>query len=199
MGAQDFFVSNSTMHRQKAAHIPLNINMSNGMLIHSPHTSDLVLTTLPPQEKTHILPALVHNSFVSVGQLCDSGCDITVTKEQVTVSKDGKCVMLGSQDPHSRLWRVNRKKRVKPVQKLEWNHAHEISNQKKWINYMHAACFSPKKIMWITAIKNGKFTSWPGWTDHAVKKCVSKSAATVKCHMNQQRMDSRSTKIKEEE
>jgi hypothetical protein len=76
--------------------------MHNGTSIQSSHTSDLLLTDLPPQaRKAHILPGLVHNSLIYVGQLCDSGCDVTFTKERVTVMKDGKCVMLGSQ-PHIR-------------------------------------------------------------------------------------------------
>jgi hypothetical protein len=50
------------------------------------------------------------------------------------------------------------------------------------------------------AIKNGNFTSWPGLTEHAVEKNLSKSksSATVNGHLKQQRMNTRSTKIKEE-
>jgi hypothetical protein len=52
--------------------------------------------------------------------------------------------------------------------------------------------------MWIAAITNGNFTSWPGLTERAVEKHLSKSTAKIKGHMNQQRMNARSTKIKEE-
>jgi hypothetical protein len=78
------------------------------------------------------------------------------------------------------------------------NHAHDASNHKELINYLHAACFSPVKSTWITAIKNGHFTSWSGLTERAVEKHLSKSSATVNRHLNQQRMNTRSTKIKEE-
>jgi hypothetical protein len=107
--------------------------------------------------------------------------------------------MLGSQDPHLRLWRVYLKKRAKLVHKSECNHAHETSNQKKIINCLHAACFSPVKSTWITAINNGNFTSWPGLTEHVVEKHLSKSTSRIKRHANQQRMNARSTKINEEE
>jgi hypothetical protein len=33
------------------------------------------------------------------------------------------------------------------------NHAHDTSNQKELINYLHAACFIPVKSTWIAAIK----------------------------------------------
>jgi hypothetical protein len=78
------------------------------------------------------------------------------------------------------------------------NHANDISHQKELINYQHAACFSPVKSTWISAIKNGNFTSWSVLTEHAVENYLSKSSATVKGHLNQQRINARSTKIKEE-
>jgi hypothetical protein len=77
------------------------------------------------------------------------------------------------------------------------NHAHDNSNQKDLINYLHAACFSPVKSTWITAIKNGNFTSWPGLTEQAVEKHLSKSTSTTKVHLNQQRKNTITTKVKD--
>jgi hypothetical protein len=45
--------------------------------------------------------------------------------------------------------------------------------------------------------KNGFFSSWPGLTEHAVEKHLSKSASTTKGHLNQQRQNARTTKIKD--
>jgi hypothetical protein len=65
---------------------------------------------LPPQaRKSHALLGLVHNSLIYVGQLCDNGYDVTFNKETVSVMNNGKCVMMGSLNPHSGLWRVNLK------------------------------------------------------------------------------------------
>jgi hypothetical protein len=98
--------------------------MPNGTYIQSSHTCDLFLTDLTPQaRKAHVFPGLVHNSLIYAGQLCDSGCDITFKKEQVYVMKDGKCAMLGSQDPRSSLWRVDLKKPKSTLQPA-CNHAH---------------------------------------------------------------------------
>jgi hypothetical protein len=171
--------------------------MPNGTTIQSSHTCNLLITDLPPQARqAHILPGLVHNSLISVGQLCYNGCSVTLTQEQVTVSKNGKCVMYGSRDPKSRLWRVDLKN-IFETNQVQCNNAHENSNQKDLINYIHAACFSPVKSTWITAIKNGNFTSWPRLTEHAVEKHLSKSTSTTKCHLNQQRKNSRTTKVKD--
>jgi hypothetical protein len=133
---------------------------------------------------------------MSVGQLYDNGCSVIFTQEQVTLSKNGKCVMYGSRDPKSRLWRVDLKKRFETNQ-VKCNHAHDNSNQKDLIIYLHAACFSPVKSTWITAIKNGNFTSWPGLTEHAVETHLSKSTSTTKGHLNQQRQNTRTKKVKD--
>jgi hypothetical protein len=171
--------------------------MPNGTTIQSSHTCDLLLPDFLPQaRKAHILPGLLHNFLISVGRLCDNGCNITITQKQVTVSKNGKCVMYGSRDPRSGLWRVDLKQKFE-TKHVQCNHAHDNSNQKDLINYIHAACFSPVKSTCITAIKNGHFTSWPGLTEHDVEKRLSKSTSTTKVHLNQQRQHARSTKVKD--
>jgi hypothetical protein len=170
--------------------------MPNGTTIQSSHTCNLLLTGLPPQARqAHILPGLVHNSLISVGQLCDNRCTVTFTHDQVTVTKNKECVMRGSRDPKSRLWRVYLKQKLEKHE-IQCNHAHNNNNQKDLINYLHAACFSPVKSTWITAIKNGNFLSWPGLTEHAVEKHLSKSTATKKGHLNQQLQNARTTQIK---
>jgi hypothetical protein len=171
--------------------------MPSGTTIQSSHTCNLLLTDLPHQARqAHILPGLVHNSLISVGQLCDNECSVTFTHNQMTVSINGKEVMYGSRDPKSRLWRVNWKQKMKP-ESAQFNHAHDDNNQKDLVNYLHAACFSPVKSTWIKAIKNGFFSSWPGLNEHSVEKYLSKSTSTAKGHLNQQRQNARTTNIKD--
>jgi hypothetical protein len=104
--------------------------------------------------------------------------------------------MHGSLDPKSRLRRVNLKQYMN-TKIAQCNHAHDNNNQKDLINYLHAACFSPVKSTLITAIKNGNFSTWPGLNEHSVEKYLSKSTTTTKGHLNQQRQNARTTKIKE--
>jgi hypothetical protein len=93
----NFLSATAPCSDKQAAQVTLNVNMHNCTTIQSSHTCELLLTDLPPQaRKAHILPGLVHNSLISVGQLCDNGCNVTFTQEQATVSKNGKCVMYGS-------------------------------------------------------------------------------------------------------
>jgi hypothetical protein len=46
------------------------------------------------------------------------------------------------------------------------------------------------------SIRNGNFLSWPVLTEHAAEKHLSKYTATTKGHLNQQRHNARTTKIK---
>jgi hypothetical protein len=103
--------------------------------------------------------------------------------------------MTGARDPQSDLWRVNLRHAKMAIQSTCY-HAHDTNNQKELINYLHVACFSPVKSTSIAAIKNGIMTRTNGTRSG---KNLSKSSATVKVHLNQQRMNTRSTKIKEEE
>jgi hypothetical protein len=139
----------------------------NGTSIQLSHACDLVLTDLPPQaRKAYVFPGLVRDSLISVGQLCDNGCDITFNKDTLSIMSNGKFVMTGARDPQSGLWRFNLQNSKTAIQST-CNHAHDKINQKELINYLHAACFSPVKSTWIAAIKNCNFTSWPGLTEHA--------------------------------
>jgi hypothetical protein len=126
------------MHK-RAVHVPLHVNMANGITIQSYHTSELLLSAFPPEAiRAHILPGLAHNSLISVGQLCDSGCDFIFTQDKVEVNKDVKLAMSGIRDQQSRLWRVDLETAPKSIYKNACNHAHEISNLKELINYIHA-------------------------------------------------------------
>jgi hypothetical protein len=104
--------------------------------------------------------------------------------------------MYGARDPKSRLWRVNLKQKMKS-ENSQCNHAHDNNNQKDLINFRHDTCFSPVKSTWIKAIKNGIFSYWPGLNEHSVEKYLSKSTSTAKGHLNQQRQNARTTKIKD--
>jgi hypothetical protein len=125
-----------------------------------------------------------------VGQLCDNECSVTFTQDHVTIARNGKNVMYGSRDPKSRLWRVDLKQKIAP-NISQCNHAHDNNNQKDLIN--------PVKSTWIKAIKNGNFSSWPGLNEQNMEKYLSKSTATAKGHLNQQRQNARTTNIKDPE
>ncbi len=61
---------------------------------------------------------------------------------------------------------------------------------------LHASAGHPVKDTWTKAIKAGKITMWPGLSVKAVHKYFPESDETKQGHMNKQRQNVRSTKIK---
>jgi hypothetical protein len=87
---RNFLSATAPCTNKGTAHVPLHVNMPNGTIIQSFHTSYLLLSSCPPEvRRAHILPKWVHNSSISVGQLCNSGCDVMFTRDKVEVNEDG--------------------------------------------------------------------------------------------------------------
>jgi hypothetical protein len=61
------------------------------------------------------------------------------------------------------------------------------------IAYLHAACFSPVKDTWISAIEAGNFAGRPALSPDRFHKYLNKADDTVKGNMNQKRKNIRST------
>jgi hypothetical protein len=71
-----------------------------------PTCYELVIPQLPQDaRRTHLLPGLTHSSLVSIGKLCDEGCEATFDKNKVVVSKDKMPVLTGTRDTRTGLWR----------------------------------------------------------------------------------------------
>ena len=66
------------------------------------------------------------------------------------------------------------------------------------VRYLHAACFSPVKSTWKTAIGNNNFVTWPALTETVVERNLPLSAATIQGHLNKQRQHLQSTKLPQE-
>jgi hypothetical protein len=76
------------------------------------------------------------------------------------------------------------------------NAAHNVYEQRSisdTIAYLHAACFSPVKDTWISAIEAGNITGRPALSPDSVRKYRNKADAAVKGHVNQQRQNTQST------
>jgi hypothetical protein len=55
----------------------------------------------------------------------------------------------------------------------------------------------PCQINMDQSNKKRNFSSWPGLNEHSVEKYLSKSTSTANGHLNQQRQNARTTKIKD--
>jgi hypothetical protein len=182
---------------------PLKVQMPNGESILSTHTADLPIPALPSAAtKAHLFPHLAANALLSIGVLCDNGCEALFTATTVTITLQGKVVMVGHRQSPG-LWYVDLENPTANKQTTQQTTTTDTANviidaktQAELMEYLHATAFSPVESTFIQAIEKGHFTTWPGLTAEAVRKHLPKSMATAKGHLDQQRKNIQSTKHK---
>ena len=87
--------------------------LPNNQSITSNATGNLPIPTLSTTStQAHILPGLKNSSLLSLGQLCDDGCQILLDKKALFVVKEDELVMEGYRNEGDLLWDI-------PVQNLE--------------------------------------------------------------------------------
>ena len=75
-------------NKQQAVH-PLPIQMQNREIITSTHTVLLYHKDLPIQaRKAHIFPG-INKALLSIGKLCNHGCEATFNENSVRILKNG--------------------------------------------------------------------------------------------------------------
>ena len=95
----------------------VKVTLPDNDVIGSSHTGQLPnLPNLPLlATQASVLPRLASSSLVSLPQLCDHGCQCLLTKDKLTVVKNGKFilqdgigipVMTGVRNQHDRLWDI---------------------------------------------------------------------------------------------
>jgi hypothetical protein len=191
-----FLLANAKCSDKHSTTTPLEVRLPNGDTITSTHTATLNIPSLPQTaRRAHILPGLAQHSLLSVGQMCDSGCSVTFTASNVTVTNGGATILMGKRDKQSNLWSVPLNP-TPPLNGGQKHSAHNVYEQKSiqdTITYLHACCFSPVTDTWLKSIQNGHFATWPSVTVDNVRKYLGKSDATEKGHLNQIRQNIRST------
>jgi hypothetical protein len=191
-----FLLANAKCSNKKSTTTPLAVCLPNGDTIMSTHTATFNMPSLSHKARqAHILPGLAQHSLLSVGQMCDSGCSVTFTASNVTVTNGESTILTGLWDKESSLWCVPLEP-APPLNVGKEHSAHNVYEHKSiqdTMTYLHACCFSPVTDTWIKSIQNGHFATWPSVTVDNVRKYLFKSDATSKGHMNKIRQNIRST------
>ena len=194
---------------------------NSGTIVKLPDQSKLTSTTeglllfdeklLSERARTIKLFKEMDKTLLSVGQLCDDGCNVLFRAREARIMKNNKVILRARRNNVNGMYEVELP-RPEPTEKLPQykyhasqpgkqdyevstaNNVYEIKTKKEIIKFLHKAAGSPVKSTWIQAIKNGQYTTWPGLTTKIVEKYLEKSQATVKGHMKQTRQNIRSTK-----
>jgi len=127
-----------------------------------------------------------------VGQLCDAGCDVIFTADTVTISHNDAVVLQGQRTPASKLWELNI--RPTPTAHAHANAAVGSASPANLVAFAHAALFSPALSTLAEALHRGHIPKFAGLTLDALRKYPPQSEAMIKGHLDQTRMNLRSTK-----
>ncbi len=187
----------------------LRVGIPNGEIMTASHNAQFDFSHLPidlpaASRTATVHPTLQSKALLSLGQLCDHGCDhVLLDKKYVSVIIDGVTSVIGQRDPGTGLWFVdmhpNRPGTALPKQHPSYRHhahnAYALKTKTELIDFLHRASFSPSVSTWTQAIDSNFFASWPGLTADAVRKFLPKSLATAKGHLKATRKHQRSTKI----
>ena len=80
----------SPLHAVCPAINPIMVQLLNSSTIVSMHITTILLPHLPSTAgHTHIFPNLVSHSLISVGQLCNHGCEALFTADHMVISRMG--------------------------------------------------------------------------------------------------------------
>ena len=142
-----------------------------------------------------MFPDLHSSSLISLGQLCDDDCHIHLDKHKIIVRKNHNVIFTGKRNFTDGLWDINLST---PSLNQQMNVI--IRNNitaTLLIDYYYACLFSPIKQTFLRAINNGNFISWPGITAKSVTNFMTKSVATAKGHLDQEKQKLQSTSTKQ--
>ena len=71
-----------------------------------------------------------------------------------------------------------------------------MNTKKEIVEYYHAAAGWPVKKTWIVAIQRNAYASWPGLTEHMVRRHLEPREPTILGHLNARRSGTQTTKKK---
>ena len=143
------------------------------------------------QIKGLVFPQLTNESLLSIGQLCDQNCTAIFDKYKMKIYKNKQLIIQGYRDIQDGLWKLK-------LPQLNMNYIiRKEKNKTELAQYLHACAFSPAISTFTTCIKKGNFITWPGIDELDFKKLLQNPEATIKGHLDQERANLQSTKVKE--
>jgi hypothetical protein len=164
--------------------------------MYSTHTGELPIPALPSAAcLCHLFPALGNISLVSIGQLCDAGCNATFTATEAMISYNNNIILRGYRDSTTnKLWHLRLPPET-PAENVAFaavNHSASISDL---VAFAHAALFSPiPSTLYKALLHQGFLPPFPGLDLKSFVKYTPTSKATIKGHLDTTQKNQKSTK-----
>ena len=184
--------------------------------MYSTHEAELDIPSLPlAARRVHIVPALSTVSLLSMGQLCDSGCQVLFDATSVRVTLNDTVILTGDRTLATGLWHLNLAPTVPsnmqpgpvapsiaatvttvPLVPTTPEHfaGTQSTSPNALVAFAHAALFSPALSTLRLALTRGFLPHFIGLTAKTLAKYPPMSIASAKGHLDQDRKNQRSTK-----
>ena len=104
-----FFLAfaNSPLINIQVATKSVPVKQPDGSFIYSTHTAELDTPLLPKKAReAHLFPNL-EQGLISIGQLCDSGCEVLFEATSAEVHFEDNIILVGHRSQRTRLWHLN--------------------------------------------------------------------------------------------
>lgn len=194
-------IDNELIINIKPAVTPIQVSMPDEAIIQSTHTCNLDIPNLPTEAtEGHLFPEMGPVALLSIGKLCDAGCEAIFREHECTITFMGDTILTGTRNQQTdKLWHIDQQQQkptaTQPHKQLA-NIATTTSSAKPadLVAFAHAALFSPTIAALRKALKNKHIINFPGLSLTTLNKYPPHSIATAKGHMNQQRQGIQSTK-----
>ena len=154
-------------------------------------TALLPIPQLPRHAReVHIFPALGDTSLISVGQLCDAGCQANFNATTAEVYFQQKLILTGHRNNEtSGLWTMSIPTIHQANQAVNVN-----AKPEDLVAFAHRSLWSPANSTLLKALQQGFLPPFPGLSVKTLRKFPPRSEATIKGHLDSARKNARSTK-----
>ena len=148
-------------------------------------------------QQTYIFPGLENASLLSIGQLCDDGCQALFDNNYLHVFKNSHLILRGFRNTQDGLWDVSfgPTAPTKSTYHLVVNAIIRRDKPKTDLaNFFHGCLFSPALVTLQKAIAHNHLLTWPGINQLNFPKLVTDTTNTDMGHLTQERQNLQSTK-----
>jgi len=158
----------------------------SGTILHSTHKADLDLPGLPlVAHYGHIVLQLATQPLLSIGQLCDAGCDVAFTTNHVTIKHNNTVILQGHHTAITKLWQLDIQPTGTPMTHMA-NAAIGSTMPADLVAFAHATLFSPALSTLAKALCQGHLPKFAGLTLKQLCRHPPQSIAMMQGHMDQE-------------
>ncbi len=184
-------------------HHKINVRLPNGNQIQSLGTIALTLPHIPTPLRAHVFNnAALNTSLLSLAEMCNSGCTVTLTDTSITVTRGAKVVLQGTKSAADKLWFVNLSCGMAAattssdgisVEPTAHNTV-SLPADRDFVAYAHKTLGSPALTTLRNALHSGFLATFPRLTEAMLAAHPPSSIATAKGHLDQHRQGQHSTR-----